>query len=339
MIVVALGAVVALSGWFAYNRVFAARDYTGPGSGSILVEVHPGDGADAIGTTLLQDGVVRSKRAFTNAASHNSKASSIRPGRYKLRKQMSAKAALDLLLDPVVEKVTIPEGAIEKDVITKLAAVLGVPAATVQAATKDTANLNLPGGYSSASGDLTSGEGFLYPDTYTFDPGTTAAEALSQMISEFTNEDRSISFATKAKALGSTPYEALIIASIAQSEVKFADDAPKVARVVLNRVAADKPLQIDATSAYAAKLRGLDPVKVIYATIDSPYNSYLHAGLPPTPIGNPGESSLKAAVDPAQGNWLYYVNGDAAGHMFFTNDEAAFTAAVAQCKANHWGCG
>jgi len=130
----------------------------------------------------------------------------------------------------------------------------------------------------------------------------------------------------------------LIIASIAQAEVKFAEDAPKVARVILNRIAQSKPLQVDATSAYAAKLQGLDPAKVIYATLDSPYNTYKNKGLPPTPIGNPGETSMQGAITPPPGNWLFYVNDDAAGHLGFYADQDAFTAAQQKCHDNNWGC-
>ena len=129
------------------------------------------------------------------------------------------------------------------------------------------------------------------------------------------------------------------IASIIEGEAKFDADRPKVARVILNRLAADRPLQIDATSVYGAKLAGLDPKQVDFATLDSPYNSYTHPGLPPTPIDNPGDSSLKAAVQPAAGSWMYYVNGDAAGHLSFFTDENAFLQAVATCRANGWGCG
>jgi UPF0755 protein len=161
---------------------------------------------------------------------------------------------------------------------------------------------------------------------------------LQQMAAEFTTEDKQLGFADGAKKLGITPYQALIIASMAQAEVKFASDAPKVVRVILNRLASNMPLKIDAASVYAAEIQNLNLSDVNYATIDSPYNTYTHSGLPPTPIGNPGEPMLQAAISPAAGDWLYYVNGDSQGHLFFTDSETAFEQAVAQCQANHWGC-
>jgi UPF0755 protein len=156
------------------------------------------------------------------------------------------------------------------------------------------------------------------------------------MVTEFTAADRQLGFASQAQVLHLTPYQALIIASIAQSEAYFPEDMPKVARVILNRLAAHRNLQIDATSAYAAKLAGLDPAKQIYAQTKGPYNTYTHAGLPPTPIGNPGEAALNAAAHPAKGNWLYYVNGDAAGHLAFFHSERDFEKAVQRCRAHGW---
>ncbi|MEA2170016.1 MAG: hypothetical protein QOF76_3316, partial [Solirubrobacteraceae bacterium] len=120
---------------------------------------------------------------------------------------------------------------------------------------------------------------------------------------------------------------------------KFPDDFPKVARVILNRIHAGIPLKIDATTRYGAALAGLDPSKVDYATYATPYNSYLHMGLPPTPISNPGTSAMRGAAHPAKGNWLYYVNGDKAGHLYFTNSDTKFAHAVTRCRTHNWGCG
>jgi UPF0755 protein len=233
--------------------------------------------------------------------------------------------------------VVVFPGATVIDVTGPMAKALNVSESAVTSAMNDVSDLGLPSGYS--PDPLTSVEGFLYPATYTFDPGTSPVDALNDILSKYIAQDRSSGFAAKAEALHLTPYSALIIASIAEKEAKMPGDYPKVARVILNRIAKQMPLQIDATSAYAAKLQHLDPTKVVYATIDSPYNTYTHDGLPPTPISSPGDQALAAAVTPAAGNWLYYVNSDAQGDLFFTNDESAFEQAVAKCRANHWGCG
>jgi UPF0755 protein len=104
-------------------------------------------------------------------------------------------------------------------------------------------------------------------------------------------------------------------------------------------LAAHKPLQIDATSVYGAKLKGLDPRKVTYSRLDSPYNTYTHVGLPPTPIGNPGIEAMTGAAHPTAGTkWGYYVNGDAQGHLTFVVTEADFEKARHKCHVNNWGC-
>jgi UPF0755 protein len=333
---------------------FSPQDYSGSGEGSVTVQVQPNDGARAIGAELHRKGVVASTQAFVDAAAANKRSAGIQPGSYTLPKHIPAKVAVADLLDGrhKARGLLVPEGATVVDVEKRLTAPpctaaspanavcgLGVPEGQARAALRDIAALGLPSDYLADGKTPPSAEGFLYPLTYTFGGGTNASEALQQMVAAFVDQVRTSGFTADARALHLTPYQALIVASIAQSEAYFPQDMPKVARVILNRLAAHKPLQIDATSAYAAKLRGLDPTTVIYASVNGPYNTYLHAGLPPTPISNPGAAALNAAVHPASGDWMYYVNDDAAGHLFFTDDENAFAAAAARCKANHWGCG
>lgn len=335
-------AVAAVAVPWAVNH-FSVADYSGSGTGSVTVQVKDGDSASDIGSTLYRAGVVASVKAFTNAAENNSRSQDIQPGSYVLHRHMSAGAALAALLNPASRSagsdVVIPEGATVVDVDAALVKVLGARhKATVEAALKHPSELGLPLGYATA-GQPASPEGFLFPATYSVDPGESASDALQAMVARFAAEDRSLGFASAAKAVGLTPYRALIIASIAQAEAKYPADMPKVARVVLNRLKASRPLQIDATSAYRAKLAGLDPTRVIYSEVSGPYNTYRHAGLPPTPIDNPGATALRAAVHPAAGNWMFYVNSDSAGHLFFTADEAAFARAAARCRAQHWGCG
>jgi UPF0755 protein len=339
--------VVAVSAWLIVPKVVDlvhTPDYSGTGSGSVSVTIAQGDTASDIASVLRTADVVKSQKSFIDAAGNNSQSEGIQPGTYTLHKHMSANNALNLLLDPASRSaagdVLVTEGATVFDVQTRLLKVLGTGEKTaIASAIGNVSALGIPLGYAPNAGKVTSAEGFLYPATYPLDPKGSAESALRQMITKFAEHDRTTNFAADAKKLGVTPYDALIIASIGQSEALFPDDMAKVARVILNRIAANRPLQIDATSAYAAKVKGLDPTKIVFSQIDSPYNSYKHDGLPPTPISNPGAEALNAAVHPPAGDWMFYVNKDAAGHLFFTNDEAAFTQAVAKCKAEHWGCG
>lgn len=336
--------LVVMAGWFVARPLIegqiSAKDWSGPGTGGVLVQVRPNDTSSAIAATLVKEGVVRSKRAFTDAADNNKDALSIQPGYYRLQLRMSARQALAMLLDPsarVSTDATVPEGLIEQDVLVRLARALKVPPAAMQRAAANVAELGLPEGYTAQGAPPRSAEGFLFPDTYSFDPGTTPVDALQQMTSEFTGVDRDMGFADAAHKMNLTPYQALIVASMIEGEAKFDDDRARVARVVYNRLAANMPLGIDATSLYGARLAGQDPSTIDYSK-PAPYNTRIDTGLPPTPIDNPGRAALTAAVNPARGPWLYYVNGDAEGHLSFTSSESEFEAAVQRCRLNHWGC-
>ncbi len=317
------------------SKRFATPDYSGSGEGFTRVKVSPGDGAADVAAAMVKAGVVKSSRAFINAAESSGRASDIQAGVYRVRLRSSGEAAMAAILNPanrLVSQVTIPEGYTERQVLTLLASKTGLPIAELRAAAAKIANLGLPEGLSPKTA-----EGFLFPSTYEFDPDQSAAEVVQQLAGQFAAEYRKLGFAAGAKALGLTPYQALIIASLIESEAKFPEDRPKVARVILNRMAQGTPIGIDAANRYGVALTGKDPDTVTY-TEDSPYNVRKRVGLPPTPVSNPGEASLRAAIQPAAGDWIYYVVSDAAGHHVFTADEDVFTAAVAKCKANGWGC-
>ena len=350
--------VLAVATWLVVLPIYHylnPSDYSGSGTGSVIVEVQQNDTADDIGTELHNQGVVASVKAFTDAAKDDPRSQNIQPGSYRLREHMSAKSALALLLDPssrVNADVAVTEGATTLDVLQRLTAKPcaanapksavcgpGMDPTAVRNALENVKALGLPTDYLANGKTPSSVEGFLYPATYFFAENSDPADALQQMITEFTDAVRRTNFTTAAQANHITPYEQLIIASIAQAEAKYPEDYGKVARVILNRLAQNIPLQIDATSAYAAKLRGVDPTNTIYADEKGPYNTYKHNGLPPTPIGNPGADAMSGAAAPDKGNWLFYVNKDSAGHLFFTNSEAAFEQAVHKCVVHHWGCG
>jgi UPF0755 protein len=320
---------------------FKVADYSGTGIGSVTISIPTGASAGDIADRLVKADVVKSATAFTRAARDNSKSQSIQPGVYNLRRHMSGSAALSALLDPgsrnATSDVVVREGATSLDVIAEMVTVCGAKHGAVVAALQAPADLGIPVTYKVGSKVPTSAEGFLYPATYTPDSCANAGEVLQRMVSRFISQDRDTGFATDATKLNLTPYQALIIASIAQSEAKYATDMPKVVRTILNRIAGRTPLQFDSTSSYACKLSGQN--NCIYDKVSGPYNTYRHRGLPPTPIDNPGAEAMKAAVHPASGNWLYFVNQDKAGHLFFTSDEKAFEKAAEKCAANHWGCG
>jgi len=337
----AIAVIVALlgSGYFLVQKFrdsFDVADYSGSGGAVTQIRVNPGDGAGDVGKTLKDAGVVASTKAFINAAQKSGKAERIQPGLYNVRLKSSAQAALDAILDPknlLVTRVTVPEGRTRNQTLTALADKTKVPLKDLVAASNKIANLGLP-----SSLKPTTPEGVLFPATYEFDP-TMDADAVVQKLTEaFNTAWVELGMDDAAKRLRLTHYQVLIIASMVESEAKFPEDRPKIARVILNRLAQGMALKIDAVNRYGAGLLNLD-AHADFEKINSPYNTYTHRGLPPTPISSPGEASLKAAAAPATGNWLYYVVNDAAGHHLFTKSDQEFEAAREKCVANGWGCG
>ena len=281
----------------------ASNDFPGPGSGAVQVTVQDGDSGRAIGSSLQKAGVVKTSKAFLEAAAADQRAAAIQPGTYTLKKQMAAKDALAILVNPknrTVPRVTIPEGMWASEVFAALSKGTKVPVAEYQAAAKDPASLGLP---ASAKGNL---EGYLFPATYEFPAKSTAREQLATMVK------KTVSELTKAGVAEDDMERTMIVASIVEGEVSGDADRAKVARVIENRLK-DKAgptkglLQMDSTVHYAVKKRGKAGTTDADRQSASPYNTYRVQGLPPGPINNPGAASIAAAASPAAGSWLFFV--------------------------------
>lgn len=305
-------------------------DYSGSGTGSVTVQVKPGDSLAQVANALYGAGVVKSAGAFTAAAQNNPKAATVQPGYYRLHQHMSGAAALGLLLTPssrIDTNVTVPEGFTAAEIYAKLAATTPLTVADLQAAAKRTTDIGLP---PYAHGHV---EGFLFPATYQVDPGTTAADILAQMITTFGDHATALKLTAQAQALHLTPYQVITVASIVEKEAGLQADFPKVARVIYNRLNKGMLLQLDSTLNYVLPHRK-GTLSLHDLKNPSPYNTYRHKGLPPTPISNPGDAALKAALNPASGNWLYFVTVDKAGHTAFTNSYQQFLRLKAQASRN-----
>ena len=305
-------------------------DYPGPGTGEVSVEIPKGASLTDMANVLVAADVVKSTSAFLNAAEANDDATHIQPGTYRLRTQMRAADAVAALLNPayrVIEKVTVPEGLRVSQTVDVLARKSHLTKGQLRAALKKPKRLGLPD-YAG-----TNPEGFLFPATYELQPATTAMGQLQAMVRRFDQASATVDLEQRASDVGLTPYEVVIVASLLQSEGR-PKDFPKVARVIYNRLDQGMPLQLDATVNYALGQTSLtltpDDLKV-----DSPYNTYLHTGLPPGPINSPGEDALEAALSPADGPWLYYVtvNPDT-GKTKFTDSYEEFLEFKAELKAN-----
>ncbi len=287
-----------------------AADYPGPGSGAVTFQVHEGDSAAAIGRNLKEESVVKSVQAFLDAAAADPESAGIQVGYYELQKEMAAQDALDVLLDPanqVKATVTIPEGLRVVDTVALLAEKTDFGAKKWKAALKDTAALGLP--------DYANGnpEGYLFPATYEMGPKDKPKDLLAKMVDRWQQAADEAGLEEKAAELGKTPAELMIIASLVEAEGR-GSDMPKVARVIYNRL--DGPgdkggtnglLQIDAANAYGIGKSGTTALSSEELAVDTPYNTRLYTGLPPTPIEAPGDDAIAAAANPAEGPWYYYV--------------------------------
>jgi UPF0755 protein len=280
----------------AVEGFFAGDDYEGPGTGAVHVQVQAGDSGRAIGETLVEAGVVKTAEAFVRSAADEPRAASIQPGTYRLQERMPASDALNLLLDPtsrVSLGIAVPEGLSVDQVFERLSRGSGVPVEEFRRAATDPA-LSLP---PEAGGNP---EGYLFPATYEFEPSATAVEMLAAMVQRHN---------AAIDAVGVPPArrrEVLIKASLVEDEAQLPADFPRVARVFDNRLANGMPLQLDSTVNFATGKTGITTTAQDRAT-DSPYNTYLYAGLPPGPINSPGEQAMAAVLNPPEGDWLYFV--------------------------------
>ncbi|MEU8625535.1 endolytic transglycosylase MltG [Streptomyces sp. NPDC048669] len=233
-----------------------------------------------------------------------------------------------LTREPTTERtrsLVIPEGWRASQVYEAVDKVLDEPSGTAEKAVA-TADLPLP---AAAKGNP---EGYLFPATYPVTSGTTPESLLRYMVDTAVKRFGADHITAGARRNGVTVYQTVTIAAIVQAEADTAPDMGKVSRVVHNRLARDMPLQMDSTLNYAMNRSTLDTTTGD-TKIDSPYNSYERKGLPPTPIGNPGEQAMGAAISPTPGPWLYFVTV-APGDTRFTADYAEQQRNVAEFNRN-----
>ncbi len=279
-------------------------DYSGAGTGSVVVEVKKGDASSDIAATLKEKDVVKSAQAFIDVARKDPRSVGIQVGFYQLKHKMSAKNALGVLVNPdnlVQSAVTIPEGLTVKQIVAKLAQGSDFSRRAFRKVLDKPARIGLPG---YAHGNP---EGYLYPATYMLPPNATPRSILSKMVDRYEQEAAHLDLAAKAKELGHSPHDVMVVASLVQAEARFDKDFPKVARVIYNRLDKGMPLQFDSTVHYAVGKDGSVGTSDSDRGSDSPYNTYKFPGLPPTPISAPGEKAIRAALAPAKGTWLYFV--------------------------------
>lgn len=321
--------------WFLLSLI---QPFHGPGHGRVIVDIPKGSSSSQIGSVLQRDGVVSSGFFFDVRALIEGKRSDLHSGRYQLRLDMSYAAAIEALSKPppaqIPVKVVIPEGFTRAQ-IAQLAHEDGLSGSYLQSSARS--SLLDPARYGAprSTGSL---EGFLFPATYDMLAGAPASRLVAEQLTAF-GENFGPQEIARAHALHITPYELLSVASMVEREALIAPDRPKIAAVIYNRLHRGMPLGIDATIYYAVEQQKGIPTYTGELTesdlhLDSPYNTRIHHGLPPTPISNPGMASIEAAAHPAHVPYLYYVAGaDGCGEQVFSVTAAQFEANVAAYRA------
>lgn len=268
---------------------FPSREIT---NNEQTISFHVGDSATGleIAEELFKSGVTASVTSFYQLAIADSRSMQIAPGEYSINTKISARQALEQLLDNkrIQNLISVIEGDWRSEIFEKLAK---NNFSNLDQALRD---LVVPKGFSKS-------EGIYFPAQYSFAKDASSQIALQKMVDRFVDAASGIGFFESDK-----PYEKLIIASLIQAEGD-PRDFPKVSRVIYNRLKIGMPLQLDATVQYALKKRGSVWVSTTSTKINSPYNTYRYYGLPKGPIGNPGLAALKAAINPEDGDWLYFI--------------------------------
>ncbi len=308
LVLLLIGGGLYYAGSYGFDKLkahfAAAPDYPGPGTGKLVFEVKQGDSVAAMGRGLRKAGVVRSVDSFVEAARKDPKSSSIQVGFYQLKKQMKSADALAVLVKPdnmVQSTVTVPEGSRVRSIVAAITKKTDFKRAALERALRQPDKLGLP---ASAKGNP---EGYLYPATYVVTPNMTGPDLLRQMIAKTVAVERDLDLATQAQAVGLSPEEVLTMASILEFEASRDEDYPKVARAIYNRLDQGMALQSDATVAFANDKSGTVYTSAGERAIDSPYNTYKYPGLPPGPIGSPGEKTIRAVLHPSAGDQLFWV--------------------------------
>ncbi|HVV13028.1 endolytic transglycosylase MltG [Amycolatopsis sp.] len=344
--VAALAVIVLIGGgaWYGIDSIFGYDDYDGQGDSDVVIEIGQGDSTNAIGTELFNSGVVASAKAFVKASEDNSKVLGLQPGYYVVKTKMSGAAAVTQLTSAAarvgvlqvragtqLDDITQPDGSVTPGVFSLLAkascATLNGHSTCVsaddlrkQAQTADLSALGVPGWAAGIAGKGTDSrriEGLVAPGVYDVKPGWNASELLGFVLKNSATKIQSAGLASSSQVQNMTPYQILIIASLIEREGVNADFA-KISRVIYNRIGDNMRLQLDSTVNYL-----LD--KPVVTTTDADrqrpgvYNTYTFAGLPPTPIGSPSANAIQTALQPAQGDWLYFVKCDKNGLSCFAS--------------------
>lgn len=300
--------------YLIYNSAANEQDASGAPA---KVRISDGDTLSVVAQKLEEAGAVESALAFELEARVKGAATEIKPGEYQFQAGMSNREILDgLIADraPPTFTVTIPEGLTAEQTAQRIAAKSNIPATKFEAAARATnygyAFLENPA--------IKSTEGFLFPKKYEFEKGTSARQVVDRLLEQYLLETQSLDFSQNGRRPDLSEYEILTIASLIERESANSGERPLIASVIYNRLRKDMKLQIDATVQYAIG-QPKEELSLRDLEINSPYNTYQKTGLPPGPICSPSQDSIKAALEPARTDYLYYVLGAEGKRHAFTS--------------------
>lgn len=283
----------------------------GMASSEVLLNIPVGASGSDIAHLLFEKNIIKSYSVFFRLAVTDTSSATIAPGVHRLHTRIAAREALRELLDPtrIPDLIRITEGAWTQEVLAQMESRGFNRPELLTALEKIVRPVGIFGG-----------EGILFPAQYSFAVKTSALVAIQTMVDRFSSE------ATTSGLLSApgnfSPQELLTIASLVQAEGDRKDFA-KISRVIRNRIMTGMPLQFDTTVQYITRTRGQVFLSTNATRIKSPYNTYLHYGLPPGPIGNPGRAAMDAALHPLVGDWLYFITVKP-GDTRFTKSDSQF---------------
>ena len=292
-----LVAVMTLSLHFVRVPGNSAPDFPcgSPAQTTANINIASGESGSEIAQSLFDAGVVKSSEAYFRVAVGDPRSQKVAPGNHRIDLNLCATEALNQLLDSsrITGLINIFEGAWLSEILPQFYEAKFTKsdvASALRSVTK-------PSGFTSI-------EGLLFPAQYSFATDTSAKVALQSMIDRASKEMKAAGFYSSREKF--TPQQLLIIASLVQAEGNTEDFA-KISQVIRNRLVKGMPLQFDSTVHYVKKVRGSIFLSTQSTLLNSPYNTYRKYGLPPGPINNPGADALRAAVNPASGDWLYFI--------------------------------
>ena len=342
IILASLGVVMLVAGLVIKGWVDDRLDPPGDEGPELVVNIPQGASINDIARILEDDGVVANSTVFRYYLRYKG-AGDFQAGNYVLNENMAVWHAKDVLLagpapGPAEDalRVVVPEGLTLAQMQGQLLDQL--PTFDADDLARAMAFPPLRSDYQPPTSTL---EGMLFPDTYLLDSATAEDEAalVVRMINQFDAVAAEVGLDAAPNTVQLSPYEVVIVASLIEKEALIEEDRAKISRVIYNRLGLDMPLQIDAAVRYALN-KPSEPLTLADLRVDNPYNVYNRTGLPPGPIAAPGRASLEAALNPANGFWLFYARTDdpVPGAHTFTNTFEEHQAAVEICRERDLGC-